>query len=243
MLHIVLWKWAQPNAREVYTAHHINVMTRMLHRNLVGVRYRVICVTDSPFGIECETYPLWDDHNGLANATKFDLPSCYRRLKLYDPATQRALGIQSGDRIMSIDVDTVIVGPLKQMLDAVRPYRFVGWALPGTHHPKVFNGSLQLFTAGDLSDIWTNFNAATSPQQALAAGYLGSDQSWLSMNLVKRERCEGLGFPTVASYPGHIRKMHVLQRDTRIIFFHGKRKPWHSTVLKESPWVARYWRY
>lgn len=243
MLHIVLWKWSQPNAREVYTAHHINVMARMLHRNLAGVRYRVICVTDAPLGIECENFPLWSDHDDLPNATKFDLPSCYRRLKLYDPATQRSLGIMPGDRIMSIDVDAVITGPLKPMLEAVKPYRFMGWALPGTHHPKVFNGSLQIFTAGDLSFIWERFDPATSPQEALKAGYLGSDQSWLSMHLVKHEQCEGLGYPTVASYPAHIRKLGILQRDTRIIFFHGKRKPWHTATMKESSWVARYWRY
>jgi len=242
LLHVVLWKWVQPNAREVYRAEHVNVMTAMLHRNLAGLRYRIVCVTDEPRGVECETFPLWSDHDDLANATKHHLPSCYRRLKLYDPPTQTAMGMKAGERIMSIDLDALITGQLRPLIEAAKSYRFMGWALPGQHHPKVFNGSLQMFTAGDLSEIWTDFNAEVSPRQAFRAGWLGSDQSWLSMNLVHRENCDGFGYPAVVSYPRHIRKLAVLDKNSRIIFFHGSRKPWHRESLMESPWIRRYWR-
>lgn len=242
MLQVVLWKWQQPNAREVYTAQHVNVMASMLHRNLSGLKYRIVCVTDDPYGVMPETHPLWEDHNDLPNATKHNLPSCYRRLKLYDPATQAAMGIKPGDRIMSIDLDTLVLRPLKPILDAASTHRFMGWALPGQHHPKVFNGSLQIFTAGDLSEIWSAFNPASSPRDALKAGFLGSDQSWLSMNLVNKPKCDGLGYPAVASYPHHIRRLSKLSKDVHLIFFHGSRKPWHELAMQESPWIKRYWQ-
>lgn len=241
LLHVVLWKWSQPNARETYTALHVNVMASMLARHLSGMRYRIVCVTDEPYGVTPETFPLWNDHDDLANATKWDLPSCYRRLKLYDPATQAAMGIKPGDRIMGIDLDTLVTGDLKPLLAAAAPFRFMGWALQGKHHPKVFNGSLQIFTAGDLSEIWTEFDAKTSPALAFKNKWLGSDQSWLSMNLVGKPGCDGLAYPTVASYPHHIRQLKILRKDVRLIFFHGSRKPWHPITMQESPWVKRYW--
>lgn len=242
MHHIILWKWHQPFARETYTALHVNVMVRMLRRNLDGITHRIVCVTDDPSGVtECETFMLWRDHDNLANATKHTLPSCYRRLKLFDPVTQTQMGMFPGDRIVSLDLDTLVVGQLQPLLGR-DDYRFLGWALPGTHHPKVFNGSFFMFTAGELAEVWREFNAKTSPQEAFQAGYLGSDQSWLSYKLVNKARCDGFTFPEIASYPHHVRKMKVLDARTRLIFFHGKRKPWHTDSNRESPWIARYWR-
>lgn len=240
-VHVVMWKWQQESMPNAYKAEYVNVMCAMLERNMAGVDYRPLCITDDPTGItRCHTYPLWQDHSALKNATKASLPSCYRRLKLFDPVTQASLGIRPGERIMSIDLDTVIVGPLKKIFQ--REERFLGWALPGTHHPKVFNGSLFMFTAGDLRDVWDDFDPWLSPQQAYMRGYLGSDQSWLSMKLVQRNGCDGLKFPVVASYPRNIRVMKALVADTRIIFFHGKRKPWHVATINETPWLANYWK-
>jgi hypothetical protein len=241
MYNIIIWKWAQPNAREVYTSEHVNTFCRMIARNLVGVRYRIICVTDDPKGIDrCETFPLWGDCDGLPNATNPRLPSCYRRLKIYDPDQQRALLIQNGQRIVSIDLDTLVTGQLGPLLK--RSERFVGWALPGAHHPKVFNGSFQMFTAGDLAEIWRDFNPNVSPAEAYEARFLGSDQSWLSYRLVNKPGCDGLIYPEVASYPNHVRQLAVLKKETKIIFFHGTRKPWHPTTRRQTPWVDRYWR-
>src|SRR5687767_9394851 len=122
MLHVVLWKWTQPDSREPYTVEHANVMARMVRRNLPNTLHRIILITDDAWGVDeaaiDRAYPLWKDHDNLANATKRNLPSCYRRLKLYDPATQTDLGIAPGDRILGIDLDTIILHPLDHMLAA-----------------------------------------------------------------------------------------------------------------------------
>lgn len=241
--HVVLWKWHQPNAMEVYKPEHVNAVVEMLKPHLKGLRWRIICITDDPTGIDrCETFRLWDDCKQLKNATKATLPSCYRRLKLYDPVTQYQLGIDEGDRIISLDLDSVVCKSLVPTL--TRKERFLGWALPGTHHPKVFNGSFQMFTAGDLSHIWNDFDPETSPAEAFAAKYLGSDQSWISYKLVHEEGCDGVDYPTFASYPKHVKQLAHFRQDTAIVFFHGRRKPWHDMALRESPWIKRYanWR-
>lgn len=241
MLHVVLWKWWQPGTNRSYTSEHVNMMSEMLHANLKGVRYRVICVTDDDTNIlECETFPLWNDHDDLANASGRQLPSCYRRLKLYDPATQREMGIREGDRIMSLDIDAVVCGSL---VDIARTEgRFVGWQVQGQHHPRVFNGSFQMFTAGDLAHIWDTFDPAKSPRLANRAMYTGSDQAWLSYNLVGKEGSVGLSYPLVASYPNNVQRTGTHKAETRLLFFNGSLKPWSPEAIRRTPWITGYWR-
>jgi len=241
VIHIVLWKWRQPNERTSYDAVHVNTMVSMLHRNMQGLKYRIICITDDTAGVtDCETYPLWQDLRDKPNYTNAALPSCYRRLRLYDHPTQLDLGIRKGDRIVSIDLDALITGPLKDLLQT--PGRFVGWQLRGAHHDVVFNGSFQMFTAGDLQEIWSEFDPATSPAAAFNAGYLGSDQSWLSWRLAKKEGSVGLKWPQVASYPLNVRLQGLHDARTRIVFYHGKVKPWDPQAFRETKLSDRYWR-
>lgn len=238
---IVLWKWDQPNALEVYTANHVNVMVSMLRRNLDGIKARIICVTDDANGVtECETYPLWPDLNNRANRTNHVLPSCYRRLKLYDNATQRDMGFDVGDRIVSIDLDTLITNQLRDVLQTEG--LFVGWELKGTYHERVFNGSFQMFTAGTLQWIWSEFDAQRSPNDAYNAGYLGSDQAWLSWKLVTRDDVVGLKWPQVASYPLHVRPPRSWDQRTSLVFYHGRTKPWHPQAYRETELSKHFWR-
>lgn len=237
--HIVLWKWASHNADREYEAHHVNGMVRSLLENIKTTKARIICVTDNNEGItDCETFPLWKDMSDIPNATKRNLPSCYRRLKLYDHETQKDLGMKHGDRILSLDLDALIVGRIDDVL--ATPGEYIGWELRGPHHPRVFNGSFQMFSAGDLRFIWEEFDPALSPRQALEAQFLGSDQSWLSYRLIEREGSVGLKWPQVSSYPLQNKIQGLLSIQNRIVFFHGKEKPWHPQVAKRSPWVSRY---
>lgn len=241
MHHLVLWKWKQANAFEVYTAEHVNVMASMLNRNCRGLRYRVVCITDDPAGIDaCETFPLWDDAADLLNATGAQLPSCYRRLRLYDRRAQQDMGMRQGDRIASIDLDALITGSLVELLET--PGLFVGWELPGTYHPRVFNGSFQMFSAGTLSHIWDEFDGKRSAMEANRAGYKGSDQAWLSYKLVNKPGSVGVKHPTISSYPLQTKIRGHHHTDTRIVFYHGLVKPWHTAALRESNLTQQFWR-
>lgn len=247
MLHVVLWKWVQPDFRCIYTAEHVNIVARKLALNLPGVALRVLCVTDDPTGIEppVVTYPLWPDHNTIRNATGVHLPSCYRRLKLFDRKTQEALGIELGDRIVSLDLDTIILRPFVDVLDRIHKSKaiFAGWGVRGHHHKTVFNGSFWTFSAGEhLQEMWSGFDPATSPKLCLKKGFLGSDQAWLSMNFVERNDVMAVRFPDFVSYPREVRRTHNLDRRAKIIFFHGSRKPWHIEESRHQPWIQNEWR-
>lgn len=243
MINIILWKWRQPGSNKrlaEYEAVHVDTMVSMLKRN-IKLTHRIICITDDPSGImECETFPLWPDCGNLANATRNYLPSCYRRLKLYDRQTQIEMGIRFGERIVSIDLDTLILGNLDALLRTEG--RFISWELPGQDHAKVFNGSLQMFNAGDLQDIWSSFDPSRSPRAAALAGFRGSDQAWLSWRLVGMEGSVGLKWPIIASYPSQVLIQRKALTDTKLIFFHGTVKPWYPEARAETPWVSQYWR-
>lgn len=240
MHHIVLWKWSQPGFREVYTADHVNRLAASLAANLTKTQHRIVCITDNPEGVECETIPLWEDHQKLKNPNGAHLPSCYRRLKLFDPATQGQMQIRPNDRIVSLDLDALVTGPMDEILG--RKDRFVGWAVRGHYHPRVFNGSFWMFRAFDLTELWSEFHPVESPKKALGLGFFGSDQAWMSYKLARQPYTFGWAWPHMVSFPREVRVQRVLDRRTRIIFFHGAHKPWHLAVQKECPWVHRYWK-
>jgi hypothetical protein len=238
----VLWKWKPAEGfRSRYTADHVNVMQGMLDKH-VEAPHRVICVTDDPDNIKCETFPLWDDASQLKNVSGTHLPSCYRRLKLFDRATQEALGIPPGGRIVSIDLDAVVMSNMAPLL--ARGEMFVGWGVPGTRHQIVFNGSMWMFTAGDeLQWMWDTFKPETSPKLALNAGFFGSDQGYISHQLAYSQLVgKWTASDGVLSYVRDVRGPRILPRHARVVMFHGKRKPWDPNTRRESKWIEKYWR-
>lgn len=247
MFHFVLWKWRQAGFREIYNSDFVNIMVRMIVRNLPGAKFRIVCVTDEPHGIDypCETRPLWTDHDNLANATGRHLPSCYRRLKLFDRDTQEMLGIPVGDRIISIDLDTIILAPINDVLNRIIASKcaFAGWGVRGTYHQTVFNGSFWTFNAGDhLQHVWNDFDPIVSPRYCMSKGFLGSDQAWLSLQFAARKDSLAIRFPDFASYPREVRRQRLVDRRSVIVFFHGSRKPWHPMEIRQEPWITKHWR-
>ena len=144
---------------------------------------------------------------------------------------------QLGDRMVSLDLDTVVTGDLGPLWD--RPEDFVIW---GETNPRSFyNGSMWLLTAGARSQVWTQFDPRSSPKAAYKAGRFGSDQGWLS-------HCLGPGEKTwtradgVYSYNVHLRgKAEKLPPNARIVMFHGSVDPW-SPDAQRLAWVKHHYR-
>lgn len=237
MLTVVTFKWQAParRGRPTYTAEHVNVLRSMVKQHY-RKPHRFICITDDPAGVECETFPLWPDCNGLRNASGDHLPSCYRRLKLFSEEVGKAL---KAERIVSIDLDTVILRDLSPVWD--RTEDFVGWRVRGLLRDRdVYNGSMVLFTAGLFSWLWEEFDPMRSPGEANRAGYFGSDQAWMSYKL-------GIGAgwtheDGLYSYPYDLASGRRNCADCRIAFFNGKLKPWDIQAQRQSPWIRAHWR-
>ncbi len=232
----VCWKWAPAKGyRSSYlpsTVHTLAAMVRRHYRSDV----RVICVTDDPAGIDSsvDVVPLWNDYADLPSPHGGKNPSCYRRLRMFHPDIASVFG----QRFVSLDLDTVIVGDVKPLWE--RTEDFVAWGdtnpLPGSH----YNGSMILHTAGTRPQLWNDFDPATSPGNARRAGCFGSDQGWISYRLgpgeAKWSKADG-----VYSYRNHIRPNRgVLPENARLVSFHGAEDPWGAEAQGLS-WVKAHY--
>lgn len=235
MLTVVTFKWKSPlpNYRSTFTHEHVRVLRNMVARHYPHP-HRFVCITDDADGLkDIETLPLWNDHANVPSPHGGDNPSCYRRLKLFDPAIELLLG----KRFVSIDLDTVITGDLTPIWQ--RPEDFVIWG--ETDKRSWYNGSMMLLTAGARPQVWQKFNPRISPRLAQRAGRFGSDQGWISHILGKGEAKWGRQ-DGVYSYRVHLApKGGGLPEDARVVFWHGKIDPW-SYKGQQLEWVREHWR-
>lgn len=234
-LTIVCWRWQPPvNYRSTFTPDTVYALRDMVRRHYPHP-HRFVCVTDRPQDVpKVETIPLWDDCAGIPSPIGYSYPSCYRRLKVFAPDA----GEVFGERLVSLDLDTVIVGDLTPLFD--RPEDFVIWGESDFPHTTPYCGSLWLLKTGARPQVWTAFDERTSPRLAMRAGCRGSDQGWLAYILGKNEatwtRRDG-----VYSYRKHLApRNNVLPADARVVCFHGKYDPW-SYRIQSIPWVRQHY--
>ena len=246
MITFVGWKWHQQNHRTTYTAEHANIWRSMIDR-YYKEPHRVVLITDDPRGVNFETFPLWQDCGKLINPSGAHLPSCYRRLKIFDPLVLAEMDVEEGEYVVSLDLDVVIVNDIRTMINRYDGADFVGWKGIGAYNPVVYNGTLFKFRAGRMSHLWRDFDPVRSPIEANQARFFGSDQGWLSYRL----RGEAPGWTAesdgVLSYTTHLHGIrargarHMIPSHARIISFNGKRKPWEASVQQSSPWIRNHW--
>ena len=232
MLTIVLHKWRAPGYHTVFDGSHVNTMARMIAR-YYRKPHRIILYTDDASGVDssitCRPLPTLYGH--LPNPIRDTLPSCYRRLWLF----RRDVASEVGERILSIDLDAVIVQDVTALWD--RPEDFVIWRDPSPRQP--YNGGMYLLTAGARPDVWERFEPDRSPAMTTLAGFRGSDQAWIAYATGPHEavwtQADG-----VWSYSSHmVRKYQTyLCGRERIVMFHGRINPWDFP----APWVRQHYR-
>jgi hypothetical protein len=233
MLSILSWKWEQPKGyRAEYTAEHVNILSAMLKRNLT-IPYKLFCITDDPTGLgkDIEYMPLWSDPYVEVPPNK---PNCYRRLKMYSRDAIRMFG----ERILSIDLDCVIVDNIDSLVD--RKEDFVAWNKQGVP----YQGGLILHKTGTRVFLWEDFDPAESPKLGKKMNFVGSDQAWVSAKLPAGEGIWTAERHGVLSYKSHIRnnaeylETGKLPEGAKIIFYHGSPKPWET----KDRFVIDHWR-
>jgi len=232
---VVTFKW-EPfvGYRSRFESEHVNTLFRMIDRHYPSP-YRRICVTDNPIGIDTnriEVVPLWPDFANVPNPNGRTNPSCYRRLKLFAPDA----GATFGERLVSIDLDTVIVGDLTKLFS--RTEDFVIWGQSDFPKTQWYNGSLWMLKTGSRPKVWSEFDPKTSPMLAQRAGKKGSDQGWFSYILGPNE-ATWTTKDGVYSYRVHLSKnSYELPPDAKVIAFHGRVDPW-SYEAQNIDWIRR----
>jgi len=234
MISIVTFLWDTGNLhskkRLKFTAEHVNVLYRMCKKN-IDVPFEFFCVTDQmheDFDYKINLVPLWDDFA--------ECGSCFRRLKLFDESSRHLFG----DRIIQIDLDTVITGNITDVVQRQEPLIFFRSKARRT---KV-NGSYWSIVPGRYQHIYDNFDPVESRRQITSNMLIGSDQAWISLQ-VNDEDLTVLGADDgLYSYNVDIRKPYDngLPDNARLVFFHGKFDPSQKLIQNQCEWVKQYWQ-
>jgi hypothetical protein len=161
MLTCVCWKWG-----DLFSAKYVNTMQAMLTRHLHRP-FELVCVTDDPRGItsavRTERITQWQD-----------TPRCRRRMAQYD----RAFAARLGSRILSIDLDVVIVDDITPLVDRREP--LVCWKVG---YAGVYSGSFVLYDFGALAGLYEAFAADPYGYPLLTGEKNASDQACLNYYL------------------------------------------------------------
>ncbi len=235
-LTFLCWKWKSPQAyRSEFGPESVHVLKRMVERHY-HAPHRFVCVTDDAKGLDgIETFPLWNDYADIPNPNGSHNPSCYRRLKVFAPEAAEWFG----ERIVSVDLDTVIVNDITSLFD--RPEDFVIWGESDFPRSQWYNGSLWMLRIGTRPKVWTKFNPRQSPRIARKAGAKGSDQGWFSYILGPNEATWGRN-DGIYSYRKHIAPHGgELPPDAKLVAFHGRVDPW-SYAGQQIPWVKEHYQ-
>jgi hypothetical protein len=234
-LSFVTWKWAPPKGyRSTFGPETVNTLCRMVARHYAAP-HRFLCVTDDPAGLDSavEVVPGWNDFADLPSPSGGRNPSCYRRLRMFSPDIAAVFG----SRFVSLDLDVVVTGDLRPLVD--RPEAFVIWG--DTNPSTYYNGSLILMSAGARPQVWQTFDPIKSPKASKAAGHHGSDQGWISHCLGPKE-AKWTTADGVYSYRNHLERTgNRLPENARLVVFHGNVDPW-LPAGQRIDWVRRHYR-
>jgi hypothetical protein len=244
LLTVVLWLWGQGSTgagwRPVYNAERVNIAARMIRANL-SLPHRIVCITDMPKGVkECDTVPLWDSHptlrpireGGTLGAGK---PNCFRRLVMFHP--EHRLNLLGSSHMLHIDLDAIVTGSLDALISE-HDFRIM-------HGYRVakYNGSMWMLRGEAERQVFDTFDPHTAPALIKAAGYVGSDQGWISLKVDNAA--------TYGPKDGCYQYMRLAGLDQiriphgmRVCFFAGGRKPWDKLLQRRGAYLHReYMKY
>jgi len=230
MITVVCWKWQQNKYRSHFKAEHVRTLKNMVARNL-KLDHRFVCITDDASGLDdIETMELWDGPNISLPTGK---PNCYRRLRVFAPDAKDWLG----ERILSIDLDTVITDDITPLVD--NDYDFKIWG--DTAKNTYYNGGFWIMNAGARSKVWSQFHSNAN-RVTRRKRMVGSDQAWISYILGPNEKKWSTD-DGVYSFRNHLKQGEKdLPDDARIVFFHGHYDPWDPEVQEQNPWIKDYYK-
>lgn len=235
MLTFVCWRWRSPvGYRSVFAPEAVYQLRDMVRRYYPHP-HRFVCVTDFPKELTgVETIQLWDEGAEIPSPFGRHNPSCYRRLKVFAPDAGKVFG----ERLVSLDLDTVIVRDMSPLFD--RPEDFVIWG-ESDFKGQWYNGSLWMLRTGTRPQVWQTFDPERSPAIATRAGARGSDQGWISYVLGRGEATWGRA-DGVYSFRKHIvgQLGGALPDDARVVCFHGRWDPWGYDAQKLA-WVREHY--
>lgn len=227
MLTVVTFLWGSK-----YSADYVERAAAGVHRHL-RQPHRFMVLTEGD--------RIANFSSGIVRRTIIDPQligrHCFVRLRLFDPDWQKANEIT--DRLVCIDLDNVITGPLDPLFD--RPETFVVLFGANMANPNPFNCSVFMLRAGAHSHVWREFSLEAAVK--IPHYEFPDDQGWIWSQLPDAAGWflgprsgiwafnKGRG---EASWP----RDNSLPPGARIVAFPGGRDP---SMFTKLDWVRRNW--
>lgn len=161
---------------------------------------------------------------------------CLCRLKMFSPDWQADHGIVEGDKIVCLDLDSVITGKLDPVFD--RDEDFVILQGANAANPCPYNGSVMMLRAGKHAEVWGDFTLERV--QHIPYYEFPDDQGWIWHKIPnaagwKVGPSSGVYAFRKPAWPRDDR----LPADARLVAFPGKRDP---SQFMHVPWIADHWQ-
>jgi hypothetical protein len=152
-------------------------------------------------------------------------PGWWSKMELFAPEL-----FPMGMRILYMDLDTTILGPLEALLARPEPFLVLGdfYRRPPAVAERGIGSGLMMWTAGALAWLYARF--AADPEGAMwRAGSFG-DQRFIEVQQPAVAFWEDVVPGSVVSYKLHCRP--VVPAGARVVAFHGRPKPWDVPALE-----------
>jgi hypothetical protein len=215
--------WQEPSGRLndlfYYGAEHVNAWRNAVDRYLQAP-HCFACITDMPVGIDADIRIVPLDRSILAPRSRFP------KLAVFRPDAADLIG----ETIWTFDLDTVICGPLDQLLDRMAGRDIVLWQNPMWGQPRrtQYNSSTVLLRAGTRPKVWTDYRPGVEPRD---------DQDWTTKCLGPDEavwtKDDGIYWSELIQ--------DGLPENARIVTFAGKRAPWLAAEQAKHPWICQHY--
>ncbi len=219
MLHVTTWLWG-----DKYGPHYLDRLRAALARN-IKQPYRFIVLADKITSTDGR--PIQD-----IELTK--VKGCFARLRMFDPQWQFIREIKEDERIVQIDVDSIITGELDPLFDRDEPFVILQG---GNYQPCPYNGALWMLRAGAHPEVWSDFSLEAA--STISYHEFPDDQGWLWHKLPNAAGWQT--GPTSGCYvyqkPGW-KTGERLPDGARYVTFSGKRSP---DKIAHLDWVQRHW--
>ena len=223
------------NAKHQYGPDDVRLLQRQVARYMAQPHDFVV-ITDRP--------ELFADDEHI-RAVPLDLTThvpgtCFVRLMTFSPMARESIG----ERVLQIDLDTVIVGGLDSIVsrssDIVmwrNPSR-IPWDAPVKAGRPYYNTSMLLHRTGTLTHIWEEFDPKAPryrDDQWLLSDKLGPNVPyWDGSDGVYRLAREDTPGSGVAG---------TLPENALVVTFPGSEgKPWDAAIAAANPWIAEHRR-
>lgn len=224
---IVTWLWREGFRPGAYDHRHVNRLHEQLKKHMTG-EWRLVCVTDDPAGIECETYPLWAFPEPDPAEWGADMPNCFRRIELFNPDTW-SLVAGGSTVILSLDLDVTVYADLRPLITKS------GFKVALNKRPKnglKFCGTVWQLRRGHRPDVRAEYHPTYTPRTIRLCGLKGSDQSWFMLKLFHEPTWdERNGVYWVKRLP----RTNAVPTNARLIYFAGGMKPWDRDCQLIAP--------